>query len=134
MIDMINHPPHYAANDVFCSCGKHVECIDIVKNQNFCIGNAVKHLWRYTSKNGIEDLKKALWYLTFQAQQGEYVFREVLCSKCLATLRSTVLGSGEFSPLVEAALEGIFCSLPLRHITPLIKQEIFRLSTENVDN
>ena len=26
-------------------------------------GNIMKYLWRYRYKNGVEDLKKALWYL-----------------------------------------------------------------------
>ena len=26
-------------------------------------GNIVKYLWRYRYKNGVEDLKKAQWYL-----------------------------------------------------------------------
>jgi hypothetical protein len=30
---------------------------------HFSIGNAVKYLWRFRDKGGIEDLKKARWYL-----------------------------------------------------------------------
>ena len=30
---------------------------------DFCICNAFKYIWRYKYKNGIEDLKKAQWYL-----------------------------------------------------------------------
>jgi hypothetical protein len=29
----------------------------------FTIGNAVKYLWRYRGKNGIEDLRKSVWYI-----------------------------------------------------------------------
>jgi len=28
-----------------------------------CTGNAIKYLWRWRHKNGIEDLKKAQWYI-----------------------------------------------------------------------
>jgi hypothetical protein len=28
-----------------------------------CTGNALKYLWRWKKKNGVEDLKKAQWYL-----------------------------------------------------------------------
>lgn len=59
--DSVNHPNHYA--------GK-IECIDAMLEtqglgavQNFCICNAFKYLWRHGRKNGIEDVKKAIWYL-----------------------------------------------------------------------
>jgi hypothetical protein len=29
----------------------------------FCLGNAVKYIWRADMKNGVEDLQKAVWYL-----------------------------------------------------------------------
>lgn len=31
--------------------------------KNFCICNAFKYLWRHDKKNGVEDVKKAAWYL-----------------------------------------------------------------------
>lgn len=31
--------------------------------KNFCICNAFKYLWRHGKKNGVEDVKKAVWYL-----------------------------------------------------------------------
>lgn len=41
-----------------------VECIDIVKHENFNIGNALKYIWRRKEKgNEIEDLHKAIYYL-----------------------------------------------------------------------
>jgi len=30
---------------------------------NFNLGNAVKYIWRASLKNGLEDLKKAAWYI-----------------------------------------------------------------------
>ena len=30
---------------------------------DFCLLNAFKYIWRCKSKNGIEDLKKADWYI-----------------------------------------------------------------------
>ncbi len=33
--------------------------------EGFCIGNALKYTMRFKSKNGIEDLKKALWYTKY---------------------------------------------------------------------
>ncbi|MDG1314770.1 MAG: DUF3310 domain-containing protein [Flavobacteriaceae bacterium] len=57
----VNHPSHYTQTGI--------ECIDAIKAslgdgyQDYCKGNVMKYLWRYKYKNGIEDLKKAQWYL-----------------------------------------------------------------------
>lgn len=55
--DMVNHPPHYTAHP------SGVECIQITEHMSFCLGNAVKYIWRADLKNGTEDLEKAKWYL-----------------------------------------------------------------------
>ena len=61
MEDMVNHPPHYNQHGV--------ECIDAIKAttgdnfKDYLKGNIMKYLWRYRYKNGVEDLKKAKWYL-----------------------------------------------------------------------
>ena len=55
--DMVNHPPHYKSHP------SGVECIEVTEHFNFCVGNAIKYLWRADHKNGIEDLKKAEWYI-----------------------------------------------------------------------
>lgn len=55
--DMVNHPPHYTAHP------SGVECIQITEHMNFCLGNAIKYIWRADLKNGTEDLKKAAWYI-----------------------------------------------------------------------
>ena len=56
MKDNIN-PKHYKQ-------GK-IEVIDFILDQkmNYLEGNIIKYVSRYKQKNGIEDLKKALWYL-----------------------------------------------------------------------
>ena len=59
--DMVNHPPHYNQYGI--------ECIDAIQAYNgkgftaYLQGNILKYIWRYNYKNGIEDLKKAQWYL-----------------------------------------------------------------------
>ena len=63
MTDNVNHQAHYA--------GK-VECIDCLESateglngiEAICTGNAIKYLCRWKKKNGVQDLKKAMWYLT----------------------------------------------------------------------
>lgn len=70
-VDMVNRPPHYTH-------GKY-ECIDVMVDtfgkeavQHFCLLNAFKYVWRSEHKNGIEDVKKAWWYLDKYLQlEGE---------------------------------------------------------------
>ena len=56
-LDIINKPPHYNQG--------LIEPIDFIKSQNmnYIEGNIIKYTTRYKFKNGIEDLKKAQWYL-----------------------------------------------------------------------
>ena len=44
---------------------KKIEVTDYIieYNMNFLEGNIIKYVTRYKDKNGIEDLKKAKWYL-----------------------------------------------------------------------
>lgn len=55
--DPVNHPPHYTKHP------SGVECISVTEHMNFCLGNAVKYIWRADLKGGIEDLRKAEWYI-----------------------------------------------------------------------
>jgi hypothetical protein len=58
MSDPVNHPEHYMNHP------SGVECIQVTEHMNFCIGNAVKYLWRAGFKgDAVEDLKKARWYI-----------------------------------------------------------------------
>jgi len=57
--DSVN-PPHYKAHP------SGIECIEITESMNFCLGNAVKYIWRAGLKNPsnpVEDLSKARWYI-----------------------------------------------------------------------
>ena len=60
--DEINHPDRYA--------GGKFECIDVMADvfgeeavKHFCLLNAFKYIWRQEKKGGVEDVKKAVWYL-----------------------------------------------------------------------
>jgi hypothetical protein len=57
--DPVNHPSHYISHP------SGLECIQITEHMNFCLGNAVKYIWRagLKSNSAIEDLQKACWYL-----------------------------------------------------------------------
>jgi hypothetical protein len=69
-MDTVNHPSHYTSHP------SGVECIQITQHLNFCIGNAVKYLWRAGLKGeAVEDLKKAAWYINCEInrlQQDEH--------------------------------------------------------------
>jgi hypothetical protein len=58
--DPIN-PSHYRQGGIEC-----IEAMKVALGGGFfgyLRGNAIKYLWRYDKKNGVEDLKKARWYL-----------------------------------------------------------------------
>ena len=71
--DPVDHPTHYNQHG-------QIECIDVVENMGFNLGNAMKYIWRCEDKgNKTQDLQKAVWYLereirrTSQCQVGENV-------------------------------------------------------------
>ena len=63
--DPVNHPKHYNAHP------SGVECITVAEHMNFNVGNAIKYLWRSDHKNGLEDLKKARWYIDREIERVE---------------------------------------------------------------
>ena len=64
MKDQVNHPPHYTSHPACCECGRGIECIQITEHMGFCLGNAVKYIWRADLKgDAIQDLEKARWYI-----------------------------------------------------------------------
>lgn len=71
MKDNVNHPDHYKTSS-------GLETIDVIKAftdglegiQATDTGNVLKYMCRWKKKNGLEDLKKAKWYL-------EHLIKEV---------------------------------------------------------
>jgi len=56
--DPVHHPSHYTSHP------SGVECIDVAEHWTFCLGNALKYLWRAGSKGDtVEDLEKSVWYI-----------------------------------------------------------------------
>lgn len=60
--DAVQRPEHYTHGNF--------ECIDVMLDnfgkeavEHFCLLNAFKYVWRSHYKNGIQDIKKAMWYL-----------------------------------------------------------------------
>ena len=64
-IDIVNQPLHYKSHQ------SGVECIQITEHMNFCLGNAIKYIWRagLKSNSEIEDLRKARWYIDREIQR-----------------------------------------------------------------
>lgn len=62
--DNVNHPAHYISTT-------GLETIDVIEAFTYdlvgleavCTANIIKYICRWKHKNGIEDLKKAQWYL-----------------------------------------------------------------------
>lgn len=61
-MDMVNHPEHYQS-------GK-IETIDVIEEftkdlkgiEAFDTANIIKYVCRWKRKNGVEDLRKLVWY------------------------------------------------------------------------
>lgn len=71
-IDYVNHPSHYQSES-------GIEVIDVIdaftKELNgvvaFDIGNAIKYILRWKNKGGVEDLRKAVWYISHAIEREE---------------------------------------------------------------
>lgn len=61
--EMVSHPDHYQS-------AKGLEVIDAIEAftedlegvEAFDTGNIIKYICRWKKKNGVQDLKKVLWY------------------------------------------------------------------------
>ena len=65
--DMVNSPAHYGSGSI--ECIEYIE--DFLTTEEFIgylRGNIAKYLHRFRYKNGIEDLRKAEWYLNRLSQ------------------------------------------------------------------
>lgn len=77
-VDRVNHPVHYADQG-------EIECIDFITvmvapYQGVVAGdlqNVIKYTWRADYKNGIEDLKKALWYARHTTKQIHFQLADI---------------------------------------------------------
>ena len=67
--DPVQHPSHYTQHP------SGIECIQITEHMSFCIGNAIKYLYRAGKKDGnekyVQDLRKSVWYINREIQRFE---------------------------------------------------------------
>lgn len=61
--DTVNHPSHYTQGGIECIDAITAATVGKTGIEAVCVANVVKYLWRYEEKNGLEDVKKARWYL-----------------------------------------------------------------------
>lgn len=89
----IEHPDHY-------NClPNNIECIDVVKHFDFCLGNVIKYIWRAGLKPGsskFDDLQKAKKYI-------EFALSDMTCVHCLKR-------EAEPHPVVQLCAE---CTTPM---------------------
>lgn len=62
-VDMVNHPSHYTQGGIECIDALKAATVSKTGIEAVCTANAIKYLWRYEEKNGVEDVKKARWYI-----------------------------------------------------------------------
>lgn len=63
MADMVNHPSHYTQGEIECIDALEAATINLKGIEAVCTANAIKYLWRWKEKGGIEDLEKSKWYI-----------------------------------------------------------------------
>lgn len=70
MTDTVDHPAHYTSGSV--------ETIDHIRDmltaegyEGYLAGNVLKYMARYRYKGGVEDLRKAQWYLARLVETGD---------------------------------------------------------------
>lgn len=68
--DNVSNPKHYNQHP------SGIECIRITEHFDFLVGNVIKYVWRANYKNGIEDLKKAQWYLAREIAKQERALKD----------------------------------------------------------
>lgn len=74
---LVSHPDHYQSET-------GLEVIDVIEAFTFDLkgieaidaGNIIKYICRWKAKNGLQDLKKAQWYLTHLIDHVEKLEKE----------------------------------------------------------
>lgn len=75
--NMVSHPSHYQSET-------GLEVIDVIEAFTFDLkgieatdtGNIIKYICRWKNKNGLQDLKKAMWYLNHLIEHVERLDKE----------------------------------------------------------
>ena len=71
MIDNVNHPSHYNQGGIECIEALKAATVGKTGIEAVCVANVIKYCWRYEEKNGLEDVKKAQFYINRLIQELE---------------------------------------------------------------
>ncbi len=77
MNDNVNHPGHYTQGGIECIDALKAATVGKVGIEAVCVANVIKYLWRYEEKNGLEDVKKAQWYINRLIDELKYPFHDL---------------------------------------------------------
>lgn len=104
-MEEINKPKWYTEHP------SGTECIEITEHMNFCLGNAIKYIWRAGLKTNdpLKDLAKAKWYIEREIKRLENT-EENIDAEYNETI-SRVFGDGWKAPNTTRAEVGV-SSLP----------------------
>lgn len=95
MKDNVNSPAHYTQGGIECIEALKAATVGKTGIEAVCVANVIKYVWRYEEKNGLEDVKKAQWYLERLIKELENktdpVKEEDGCCNC----KYRLIGEGE---------------------------------------
>lgn len=119
--DSVNHPKHYTAHP------SGVECIQITEHMGFCLGNAVKYIWRADLKNdAVEDLKKARWYIDREIRRRGGRGRETPSAEAnLCSIEGELIRAGTMRVGGEEAT-GVFISMTIGELRAIKRLPMYR--------
>lgn len=90
MTDNVNHPSHYTQGGVECIDAITAATVNKTGIEAVCTANIIKYLWRYEAKNGLEDVKKAQWYLNRLIAEMEGRAAVTTLAECQHVFGSTI--------------------------------------------
>lgn len=61
--DNVHQPSHYIKGGLECMEAIKTAVCNLNGFEAYATGNAIKYLWRWKDKNGVEDLRKAKEYI-----------------------------------------------------------------------
>ena len=101
MIDNVNNPKHYKAMGTILVL--EIEPITILKDLPFCKGNAIKYVLRYKNKNGLEDLKKAEYYIKADQEIAKpgYIETLVITEYLKKLLQTQKINKTEYKCIID---------------------------------
>lgn len=63
MSDPVNHPSHYTQGGIEAIDAIEAATVGLQGGEAYCTGAALKYLWRWSRKGGVQDLQKSAWYI-----------------------------------------------------------------------